>query len=281
MQYGQKVPAIKYLKQNTTLTPKTQNITTHDMKKTVLITGATSGIGRATARLLAQNGYRLVICGRREDRLAELQDEFAELTDVQTLNFDVRNKKAVTKAIKSLPADFLNIDVLINNAGNAHGLDPIENGDVDDWDAMIDINVKGLLYVSKEIIPGMVARKSGHIINIGSIAGKEVYQNGNIYCATKHAVDAINQGMRMDLNQYGIRVGAINPGMVDTEFSEVRFKGDRERAENVYKGLEPLHAEDIADIIHFVISRPYHVNIADLLVLPTAQASATIVNKKI
>lgn len=251
------------------------------MKKTVLITGATSGIGRATARLLAQNGYRLVICGRREDRLAELQDEFAELTDVQTLNFDVRNKKAVAKAIKSLPADFLNIDVLINNAGNAHGLDPIENGDVDDWDAMIDINVKGLLYVSKEIVPGMVARKSGHIINIGSIAGKEVYQNGNIYCATKHAVDAINQGMRMDLNQYGIRVGAINPGMVDTEFSEVRFKGDRERAENVYKGLEPLHAEDIADIIHFVISRPYHVNIADLLVLPTAQASATIVNKKI
>ncbi len=281
MQYGQKVPAIKYLKQNTTLATKTQNITTHDMKETVLITGATSGIGRATARLLAQNGYRLVICGRREDRLAELQDEFAELTDVQTLNFDVRNKKAVAKAIKSLPADFLNIDVLINNAGNAHGLDHIENGDVDDWDAMIDINVKGLLYVSKEIIPGMVARKSGHIINIGSIAGKEVYQNGNIYCATKHAVDAINQGMRMDLNQYGIRVGAINPGMVDTEFSEVRFKGDRERAENVYKGLEPLHAEDIADIIHFVISRPYHVNIADLLVLPTAQASATIVNKKI
>lgn len=281
MQYGQKVPDIKYHKQNTTLATKTQNITTHDMKKTVLITGATSGIGRATARLLAQNGYRLVICGRREDRLAELQDEFAELTDVQTLNFDVRNKKAVAKAIKSLPADFLNIDVLINNAGNAHGLDPIENGDVDDWDAMIDINVKGLLYVSKEIIPGMVARKSGHIINIGSIAGKEVYQNGNIYCATKHAVDAINQGMRMDLNQYGIRVGAINPGMVDTEFSEVRFKGDRERAENVYKGLEPLHAEDIADIIHFVISRPYHVNIADLLVLPTAQASATIVNKKI
>jgi NADP-dependent 3-hydroxy acid dehydrogenase YdfG len=249
------------------------------MKKTVLITGATSGIGRATARLLAQNGYRLIICGRREDRLAELQDEFAELTDVTTLNFDVRTKKAVAKAIASLPADFINIDVLINNAGNAHGLDPIENGDVDDWDSMIDINVKGLLYVSKEVIPGMVERRSGHIINIGSIAGKEVYNNGNVYCATKHAVDAINQGMRMDLNQYGIRVGAINPGMVDTEFSEVRFKGDRERAENVYKGLEPLHAEDIADVIHFVISRPYHVNIADLLILPTAQASATIVNK--
>lgn len=249
------------------------------MKKTVLITGATSGIGRATARLLAQNGYRLIICGRREDRLTELQDEFSELTDVHTLNFDVRTKKAVAKAIASLPADFINIDVLINNAGNAHGLDPIENGDVDDWDSMIDINVKGLLYVSKEIIPGMVERRSGHIINIGSIAGKEVYTNGNVYCATKHAVDAINQGMRMDLNQYGIRVGAINPGMVDTEFSEVRFKGDRERAEDVYKGLEPLHAEDIADVIHFVISRPYHVNIADLLILPTAQASATIVNK--
>lgn len=249
------------------------------MKKTVLITGATSGIGRATARLLAQKGYRLIICGRREDRLTELQDEFAELTDVTTLNFDVRTKKAVAKAIASLPADFINIDVLINNAGNAHGLDPIENGDVDDWDSMIDINVKGLLYVSKEIIPGMVERRSGHIINIGSIAGKEVYTNGNVYCATKHAVDAINQGMRMDLNQYGIRVGAINPGMVDTEFSEVRFKGDRERAEGVYQGLEPLHAEDIADVIHFVISRPYHVNIADLLILPTAQASATIVNK--
>ena len=228
---------------------------------------------------MAQNGYRLIICGRREDRLAELQDEFSELTDVTTLNFDVRTKKAVAKAIASLPADFINIDVLINNAGNAHGLDPIENGDVDDWDSMIDINVKGLLYVSKEVIPGMVERRSGHIINIGSIAGKEVYNNGNVYCATKHAVDAINQGMRMDLNQYGIRVGAINPGMVDTEFSEVRFKGDRERAENVYKGLEPLHAEDIADVIHFVISRPYHVNIADLLILPTAQASATIVNK--
>lgn len=251
------------------------------MKKTVLITGATSGIGRATARLLAQNGYRLIICGRREDRLTELQDEFAELTDVTTLNFDVRTKKAVAKAIASLPADFINIDVLINNAGNAHGLDPIENGDVEDWDSMIDINIKGLLYVSKEVIPGMVERRSGHIINIGSIAGKEVYTNGNVYCATKHAVDAINQGMRMDLNQYGIRVGAINPGMVDTEFSEVRFKGDRERAENVYKGLEPLHAEDIADIIHFVISRPYHVNIADLLVLPTAQASATIVTKSL
>lgn len=249
--------------------------------KTALITGATSGIGRATARLLAKNHYKIIICGRREDRLAELQDEFSPLTKVHTLNFDVRNKKAVAQSIKSLPKEFANIDVLINNAGNAHGLDPIENGDVEDWDAMIDINIKGLLYVSKEVIPGMVERRSGHIINIGSIAGKETYTNGNVYCATKHAVDAINQGMRMDLNQYGIRVGAINPGMVDTEFSEVRFKGDKERAENVYKGFEPLKAEDIADVIHFVVSRPYHVNIADLLILPTAQASATIVNKQL
>jgi len=249
--------------------------------KTALITGATSGIGRATARLLAKNNYNLIICGRREDRLAELQDEFSALTKVHTLNFDVRNKKAVGQSIKSIPTDFAKIDILVNNAGNAHGLDPIENGDTDDWDAMIDINIKGLLYVSKYIIPGMVERRSGHIINIGSIAGKETYTNGNVYCATKHAVDAINQGMRMDLNQYGIRVGAINPGMVDTEFSEVRFKGDTERATSVYKGFEPLKAEDIADVIHFVVSRPYHVNIADLLILPTAQASATIVNKQL
>jgi 3-hydroxy acid dehydrogenase/malonic semialdehyde reductase len=247
--------------------------------KTALITGATSGIGRATARYLAKNNFRLIICGRREDRLAELQDEFSALVPVLTLNFDVRKKKEVAKAIASLPPDFNTIDVLINNAGNAHGLDPIENGDVDDWDAMIDINIKGLLYVSKAVIPGMVERKSGHIINIGSIAGKETYPNGNVYCATKHAVDSLNNGMRMDLNQYGIRVGAINPGMVATEFSEVRFKGDTERAANVYKGLDPLLAEDIADIIHFVVTRPYHVNIADLTVLPTAQASATMINK--
>jgi 3-hydroxy acid dehydrogenase/malonic semialdehyde reductase len=249
--------------------------------KTVLITGATSGIGRATARFFAKNHFKLIICGRREDRLAELQDEFSPLTKVQTLNFDVRDRKAVSKSIKSLPKEFRHIDILINNAGNAHGLDPIENGDVDDWDAMIDINIKGLLYVSRAVIPGMVERRSGHIINIGSIAGKETYTNGNVYCATKHAVDALNQGMRMDLNQYGIRVGAINPGMVDTEFSEVRFKGDTQRAESVYKGFEPLKAEDIADVIYFVVTRPYHVNIADLTVLPTAQASATLVNKTI
>jgi NADP-dependent 3-hydroxy acid dehydrogenase YdfG len=196
------------------------------------------------------------------------------------LNFDVRDKDAVFDAINSLPPDFSDIEILINNAGNAHGLDTIDEGNTDDWDAMLDINVKGLLYVSKAIIPKMIAKKSGHIINIGSTAGKEVYPKGNVYCASKHAVDAINQGMRIDLNPYGIRVGAVNPGLVETEFSEVRFKGDASRAENVYKGFQPLKPEDIAEIIHFVVTRPYHVNIADLVVMPTAQASSTILNKK-
>ena len=251
------------------------------MNKTVLITGATSGIGKATARILAENNYSIIICGRRAERLAELKKELSELTTVHTLQFDVRDKKAVFENINSLPEAFSKIDILINNAGNAHGLDPIQNGDLDDWDAMIDINVKGLLYVSKAIIPKMIEQKSGHIINIGSIAGKEVYPNGNVYCASKHAVDALNNSMRMDLNQYGIRVGAIHPGMVETEFSEVRFKGDTERASNVYKDVKALQADDIADIIHFVVSRPYHVNIADLIVYPTAQASATIVNRSL
>jgi NADP-dependent 3-hydroxy acid dehydrogenase YdfG len=249
------------------------------MNKTALITGATSGIGRATAILLAKNGYKIIICGRREERLLQLKKELSECTKVHTLVFDVRDKKAVFETINSLPEAFSKIDILINNAGNAHGLDSIQNGDLDDWDAMIDINVKGLLYVSKAIIPKMIEQKSGHIINIGSIAGKEVYPNGNVYCASKHAVDALNNSMRMDLNPYGIRVGAIHPGMVETEFSEVRFKGDSERASTVYSGLDALQAEDIADIIHFVVSRAYHVNIADLIVYPTAQASATIVNR--
>lgn len=251
------------------------------MTKTALVTGATSGIGKATAQILAKNNYKIILCGRREDRLVALEKELSEFTEVHTLSFDVRDKKAVFESINSIPEAFSTIDVLINNAGNAHGLDPIQNGDLDDWDAMIDINVKGLLYVSKAIIPQMIERKSGHIINIGSIAGKEVYPNGNVYCASKHAVDALSQAMRMDLNPYGIRVGAIHPGAVETEFSEVRFKGDTEKAANVYKGFEPLHPEDIADIIHFVVSRPYHVNIADLLVLPTAQASATILKRDI
>jgi NADP-dependent 3-hydroxy acid dehydrogenase YdfG len=249
------------------------------MKKTAFITGATSGIGKATAQLFASQGIRLIICGRRKEQLLKLQKELAPLTDVYTLNFDVRDKNAVSKAIDSLPQEFSQIDILINNAGNAHGLDPIDKGSLEDWDAMLDINVKGLLYVSRAILPKMVERNSGHIINIGSTAGKEVYPNGNVYCASKHAVDAINQGMRIDLNSYGIRVGAVNPGLVETEFSNVRFKGDVERADNVYRGFQPLKPEDIADIIYFAISRPSHVNIADLVVMPTAQASSTIVKK--
>lgn len=250
------------------------------MNKTALVTGATSGIGRATAIILAKNNYSIILCGRREDRLKALENELSEITKIHSLCFDVRDKKAVFDSINSLPDSFSRIDVLINNAGNAYGLEPIQDGNLDDWDAMIDINVKGLLYVSKAIIPKMIEQRSGHIINIGSIAAKEVYPNGNVYCASKYAVDALNKAMRIDLNPYGIRVGAIHPGMVETEFSEVRFKGDSIRAANTYKGLKPLYAEDIADIIHFVVSRPYHVNIADLFVLPTAQASATVVKRE-
>ena len=247
--------------------------------KTALITGATSGIGKATAERFAEEGIHLVLCGRRQERLDELQERFQDKVNVHTLNFDVRDKEKVVQAIESLPSEFQKIDILINNAGNAHGLDPIQSGSTEDWDAMLDINVKGLLYVSKAIIPQMTERKNGHIINIGSTAGKEVYPNGNVYCASKHAVDAINQGMRIDLNKHNIRVGAINPGMVHTEFSEVRFKGDTDRADKVYQGFDVLKAEDIADIIYFVVSRPYHVNIADLVVMSTAQASSTIINK--
>jgi len=251
------------------------------MSKTVFITGSTSGIGKATAELFAEKKFRLILCGRRQERLNLLKEQLSSFTAVHTLNFDVRNKEAVQHAIDTLPDAFAKIDILVNNAGNAHGLDAIQDGSVTDWDAMLDINVKGLLYVSKAIIPKMIAENSGHIINIGSTAGKEVYPKGNVYCASKHAVDAINQGMRIDLNQHGIRVGAVNPGLVATEFSDVRFKGDKERAANVYKGFDALKPEDIADIIHFVVTRPYHVNIADLVVMPTAQASSTIVNKKL
>lgn len=247
--------------------------------KTALITGATSGIGKATATHFAANGIHLILCGRRQERLNALQEALKNHVDVHTLNFDVRNKSAVKEAIENLPEAFQKIDILINNAGNAHGLDPIQDGSTDDWDAMLDINVKGLLYVSDAIIPKMIKANSGHIINIGSTAGKEVYPKGNVYCASKHAVDAINQGMRLDLNGYNIRVGAVNPGMVETEFSEVRFKGDSEKADKVYKGFKPLQAEDVADIIHFVVTRPYHVNIADLVVMSVDQASSTVVNK--
>ncbi len=249
------------------------------MSLTAFITGATSGIGKATATLFAKNNIRLVLCGRRKERLEALQSELSALTDVTTLQFDVRNKEHVFNAINSLPDNFSNIDILVNNAGNAHGLSTLQDGDTDDWDAMLDINVKGLLYVSKAIIPKMIERNSGFVVNIGSVAGKEVYPNGNVYCASKHAVNALNKSMRIDLNKFNIRVAAIHPGAVETEFSEVRFKGDSEKAKSMYSGYKALQAEDIADIIHFVVTRPYHVNIEDLIVYPTAQATATIMNK--
>jgi len=248
-------------------------------KRIALITGATSGIGEATARILAANQFQLILCGRRKDRLQKLADELKAKTEITTLSFEVRNQKEVAASIDSLPPAWKEIDVLINNAGNAHGLDPIQTGSVDDWDAMMDINVKGLLYVTKAVLPVMVNRNAGHIINIGSIAGKEVYGNGNVYCASKFAVDALTKGMRIDLNAHSIKVTAIHPGLVETEFSLVRFKGDEQRAATVYKGFEPLQAKDIADLILFALTRPPHVVIADLVVLPTAQASATVVRK--
>lgn len=250
------------------------------MSLTACITGATSGIGKATATLFAKHQIRLVLCGRRKDRLEDLQVELSSLTAVTILQFDVGKRAEVFEAIQTLPESFSQIDILINNAGNAHGLSSIQDGDMDDWDAMLDSNVKGLLYVTKAIIPKMIYRNTGFIVNIGSIAGKEVYPNGNVYCASKHAVNALNKAMRIDLNAHNIRVSAIHPGAVETEFSDVRFKGDTQRAKSVYAGYAPLQAEDIADIIHFVVTRPYHVNIEDLVVYPTAQASATILHKE-
>lgn len=250
------------------------------MDLTVFITGATSGIGKATAEFLAKHNYRLILCGRNQDRLKELKQTLSKQTAITTLQFDVRDKEAVFSAIESLPENFRDIDVLINNAGNAHGMSSIQDGDINDWDAMLDINVKGLLYVSRAILPKMIEKNTGFIVNIGSTAGKEVYPKGNVYCASKSAVEAINKGMRMDLNQYNIRVSAIHPGLVETAFSDVRFKGDTERARKVYQGYKALQPEDIAEIIHFVITRPYHINIEDLVVFPSAQASATIINKK-
>lgn len=249
--------------------------------KIALITGATSGIGKASAITLAKMGYDIIATGRRKDRLDELEKEIPSEVRFLPLVFDVRDREKVGEILGNLPADWAAVDVLINNSGNAHGLDPIQTGNLDDWDAMMDINVKGLLYVSKAIIPGMTERKSGIIINIGSIAGKEVYPNGNVYCGSKHAVDAITKGMRLDLNPFGIKVIGIHPGLVETEFSLVRFKGDEKRAETVYQGYEPLVAQDIADIVEFVVNRPAHVVLADIVVLPTAQAAATLVKKNL
>lgn len=249
-------------------------------ERIAMITGATSGIGESTARLLAMNGFKLIICGRRKERLESLQGDLSRTTEVATLSFDVRDHKSVATAISSLAAEWRAIDVLINNAGNAHGFDPIQTGSMEDWDAMVDINVKGLLYVSRQVIPIMTERNGGHIINLGSIAGKEVYLNGNVYCASKFAVDALTKGMRMDLNSYGIKVTSINPGLVETEFALVRFKGDLAKAAGVYSGMKPLTGEDIADIILYALNSPAHVVLADITVLPTAQASATMVKRE-
>ena len=248
--------------------------------KTILITGATSGIGLAAAKKLANKKNQLILCGRRQHKLDEISNEISKITNVLTLRFDVSDKKEVNKVLENIPKEFSSIDILINNAGNAHGLDTIQEGSLDDWDNMIDSNVKGLLYVSRVIMPKMIENQNGHIINIGSLAGREVYEKGNIYCATKHAVNAISKAMRIDLNKTGIKVSEINPGLVETDFSNVRFKGDNNRAEKVYQGYKALQADDIADIIEFVINRPDHVNIADILVLPQAQATSSIIDKK-
>ncbi len=248
--------------------------------KTAIITGASSGIGRATALEFAQMGYNLILCGRNEDALKSLQEELPSAVNSHILLFDVREKAEVFQQIGNLPKTFSRIDILVNNAGNAHGLEPIQTGSIEDWDAMLDINVKGLLYVTKAVLPGMLERDSGHIINVGSTAGKEVYPNGNVYCASKYAVDALNQGMRLDLNKTGIKVGAVNPGLTKTGFSDVRFKGDHARAEKVYQGYQPLLPEDIARIIAFMVTVPAHVNIADLTVMPAAQASSVLVNRE-
>jgi NADP-dependent 3-hydroxy acid dehydrogenase YdfG len=252
------------------------------MAKIALITGATSGIGEACAHLFAREQYNLILTGRRLDRLESLAKKLNEKYNVEVAvsSFDVRNREDVVSNLEALPAHWKHVNVLVNNAGLSQGLDPIQNGSFDDWDTMIDTNVKGLLYVSKVVSNWMITNRHGHIINIGSIAGKEVYANGNVYCATKHAVDALNKGMRIDLLPYGIKVTGVHPGAVETEFSEVRFKGDKERAKKVYDGFEPLVAEDIAETIWFAVSRPAHVNINDILVMPTAQANAGTIFRK-
>jgi len=252
------------------------------MSKIALITGATAGIGEACAVLFAKQGYDLILTGRRTSRLEQIKKELEEqyIINIQLLTLDVRNKIEVQNALNTLNGDWKQVDVLINNAGLSLGLEPIHEGNISDWDTMIDTNIKGLLYVTKVVSQWMVTRKQGHIINLGSIAGKETYANGNVYCATKHAVDSLNKAMRIDLLPYGIRVTGIHPGAVETEFSEVRFKGDTDRAQKVYEGFEPLRAEDITETIWFAVSRPAHVTINDLVIMPTAQASTTHLIKK-
>lgn len=252
------------------------------MNKIVLISGATAGIGEALAWKFAENKYNLIITGRRLERLEKIKLELINKFNIEvlTLNFDIRKLNEVENAIHSIPETWQNIDILINNAGLAVGATPIQEGIYDDWERMIDTNIKGLLYISRNIIPLMKARGKGHIINIGSLAGKQVYPNGNVYCGTKAAVQAITEGMRIDLVNYGIKVTQIAPGAVETEFAMVRFKGDSDAAKNVYKGYKPLTANDIAEVTYYTTTLPEHVNINDLLITPIAQANAYVYNKK-
>jgi 3-hydroxy acid dehydrogenase / malonic semialdehyde reductase len=252
------------------------------MKKIALITGATSGIGEATALLLAENNFDIIITGRRNDRLDLLKKKISLNSPVRVylLNFDIRNREETEKAIESLPPEWQKIDVLINNAGLAAGLSSVNDGVPDDWERMIDTNIKGLLYISRTISAKMIERGSGHIVNISSIAGKETYPLGNVYCATKHAVQSLTKGMRLDFLKYGIKVTSVCPGAVDTEFSLVRFKGDEQKAKKVYEGFTPLSARDIAETILFVVTRPKHVNIDDILVMPTDQAYSRDFNRE-
>lgn len=251
------------------------------MKRIVFISGATSGIGAACAEKFAQAGFRLILAGRRHDRLesmvANFKDKYGD--NFMSLPFDIRSLEQVNNAICSLPEDWKHIDILVNNAGLAKGLGSLQDGNIDHWEQMIDTNIKGLLYLTKAIAPDMIARKSGHVINIGSIAGREVYANGNVYCATKFAVDALSKGMRIDFVQHGVKVSQIAPGAVETEFSIVRFDGDAEKAKNVYNGFQPLSPADVADAVFYVASLPPHVNVNDLLLMPTAQAAAGVIHK--
>ncbi|TDG35108.1 SDR family NAD(P)-dependent oxidoreductase [Pedobacter changchengzhani] len=251
------------------------------MSKIALITGATSGIGEACAHVFAQQGYDLILLARREDRLAKIAHHFDAkyAIKIRSVVADVRDKINLSAVLEDLQTEWKNVDVLINNAGLSRGLEPINEGNTDNWDAMIDTNVKGLLYTTKIVSNWMVKNKNGHIVNIGSIAGKEVYPNGNVYCASKHAVDALNKAMRIDLLPHGIKVTGIHPGAVETEFSIVRFDGDEEKAKKVYDGFEPLIADDIADAIWYAVSRPKHVNINDMVIMPTAQASGTMIKR--
>jgi NADP-dependent 3-hydroxy acid dehydrogenase YdfG len=252
------------------------------MRKIALVTGATAGIGMSVAEILAKNSYNLIITGRRKELLDELKNELGVKykSDVLALNFDVRNRQQTEEAIDNLPKAWKNIDALINNAGLSLGLTPIHEGLIDDWEQMIDTNIKGLLYITRIVAPLMVKRGKGHIVNISSVAAKELYEGGNVYCATKHAVDALNKGMRIDLVKHNVKVTSISPGMVETEFSMVRFKGNTARADKVYEGMTPLNADDVAEAVWFALSRPAHVNINDMLIMPTAQANITTVIRK-